>query len=107
MYNPLLCAVKDFGSTPAHWWETCLTSLQVIDPAFCCTKLPVPSSHAIQLLMLLLIRNSLPMVRHKAKAIASKSVSLSGTVVDTRVLAALAVQLGRGVTAFSPLVKLE
>ena len=106
MRNPLLFTVKDFGSTPAHWWETCLTSLQETDPVFCCTKLSVPSSQAIQLLMLLLIRNSLPMVRHKAKFIASKSVSLSGTVVDTRVLAELAVQLGRGVTAFAPLVKL-
>ena len=107
MRNPLLCTSKDFGSTPAHWRETCLTSLQVIDPVFCCTKLPVPSLHAIQLLMLLLNRNSLPMVRHKAKLIASKSLSLSGTVVETRVLAPLAVQLGRGVTAFASLMKFE
>ena len=107
MYNLLLRRVKEVGSTPAHWLETCLTSLQVIDPAFCCTKVPVPSLHAIQLLMLLLIRNSLPMVRHKAKFMASKCVSLKGTVVDTRVLAPLAVQLGRGATAFAPLVKLE
>ena len=71
MRNPLLCTDKEVGSKPAHCLETCLTSLQVIDPAFCCTKLPVPSLHAIQLLMLLLIRNSLPMVRHKAKFVAS------------------------------------
>jgi len=38
---------------------------------------------------------------------ASLCVSLSGTVEDTRVLALLAVQLGRGVTAFAELVKLE
>ena len=71
MHNPLLVRVKEVGSTLVHSLETCLTSLQMIDPAFCCTKLPVPSLHAIQLLMLLLIRNSLPMVRHRAKFMAS------------------------------------
>ena len=67
----------------------------------------MPSLHAIQLLMLLLMRNSLPMVRHKAKFMASYCVSLSGTVVDTRVLAELTAQVGRGVTAFALVLKLE
>ena len=32
----------DFGTTPTHCFETCLTSLQLRDPVFCITRLPDP-----------------------------------------------------------------
>ena len=94
-------------SSGATSWQTAamfLTTLQLRLPALHSTKLPLPSLHAIQWLMLDLTMNSLPICFHKSNSMAPHFVSFKGTFVDMGISPSAGHE-GRGVTALLPSAK--